>query len=256
MLRHLKLGRLLVIMAMVVTAFAIPVSAQDAPSGFNIITNDTGISIFRINSDGTQTRIFYVSATTGNAIDSTTGQGGGGSSSSSSVTSSDVIGTGYLIVNTQSLNVRTGPGTQYTVITTTAGGDQLGVIGRNNGRENWWFVELANGQRGWINNIHVLARGDLSSASVVEHQGVVIASTLYIGYPGNPLFPSVPHQGIPVCYLPGNSISTIVGRSQNSSFYEIQATCQDGSAVTGWVEAIHGIVRNPAGVAFPVTDNN
>jgi hypothetical protein len=47
-----------------------------------------------------------------------------------------------------------------------------------------------------------------------------------------------------------------VGRSQQSSWYEIQATCQDGSAVTGWIAAEHGIVRNPAGVPFPVTDNN
>lgn len=248
MLRHLKMGWLLVIMALMIGVFALPASAQETPPGFNIVSNATGIAIYRINADGSQTQIFFVSAT-GNPL-ADLGQGGG----EVMETSSDIMSTGYLIVNTPALNVRSGPGAQYTVLATVAGGDQLSVVGRNDGRENWWYVELANGQRGWLNNIHVVIRGDLTGTPVVAHEGVLILPTLYVGYTGNPLFPSVPHQGVPVCYLPGNTEFVIVGRTSTSSFYEIEATCQDGTLVTGWIEAVMGIVRNPARIEFPVTN--
>lgn len=253
MLRNHKMGWLLVIMAFMIAAFAVPATAQETPSGYNIVTNGNGIAIYRINADGTQTRIFFVSAT-GATIDTTAGQGGGVDATIDTTVASDIISTGYLIMNTEALNVRSGPGAQYTVIATIAGGDQIGVIGLNDGRENWWFVELANGQRGWINNIHVLARGDLRGAPVIEHEGVLILPTLYVGYAGNPLFPSVPHQGVPICRIPGNSEYVIIGRTSQSSFYEIEAICQDGTPVIGWIEATLGIVRNPARTAFPITN--
>ena len=250
MLRNHKMAWLLVIMALIIAVFALPASAQDTtPSGYNIVTNGSGIAIYRIDTDGTQTRIFFISAL-GDILDTTAGQGGG----STTEVASDIISTGYLIVNTESLNVRSGPGAQYTILATIAGGDQIGVIGQNDGRENWWFVELANGQRGWINNIHVLGRGDLTDAPVIEHEGVLILPTLYVGYPGNPIFPSVPHEGIPTCRLLGNSHFVIIGRTSTSSFYEIEALCQDGTPVTGWIEASLGIVRNPAQTEFPITN--
>jgi hypothetical protein len=259
MLRNLKMGRLLVIMALMIGVLVLPASAQDSPPGYTIVSTSSGIAIYQVNPDGTQTQIFYVSAA-GSTIDSTAGQGGGDSmmttADTMSMVSSDVISTGYLLVNTQALNVRSGPGAQYTILATVAGGDHLHVVGRSDDdvRENWWYVELANGQRGWVNNIHVFIRGSLSGTPVVEHHGVLIQPTLYIGYAGNPLFPSVPHQGVPVCYLPGNSEFVIVGRTAQSSFYEIEATCQDGSAMTGWIEAVQGIVRNPARIEFPITN--
>jgi len=251
MLRKFKMGWLLVIMALMVAVFAIPVSAQSTPAGYNIVTNGNGITIYRINADGSQTQIFHVAAVE-TVFDTTAGQGGG--DITESVVAPDIMTSGYLVVNTAALNVRSGPGAQYTVLATIAGGDEVGVIGRNDGRENWWYVELANGQRGWINNIHVLIRGDLRGAPVVENQGVLILPTLYVGYAGNPLFPSVPHLGVPICRLPGNTEFVIIGRTSQSSFYEIEATCQDGTATTGWIEATLGIVRNPAHTEFPITN--
>lgn len=245
MLQRTKLG--LFVLGLLVLLTALPISAQETAAGLDVDVTEDGVSVYRVNSDGSRSLIIFVPAipTETPATEETV-----------MAQSADVISTGYLIVNVGALNVRSGPGVQYTILATVAGGDELHVIGQNDGRENWWYVELANGQRGWINNIHVIIRGDLSDVPVVEHEGVLIQPTLYVGYPGNPLFPTLPHQGVPVCYLAGHSEFPIVGRSQQSSFYQIVGTCQDGTQVTGWIEAQWGIVRNPAGVEFPVTDNN
>lgn len=241
MLQRSKIVWLFVVSLLVIlTAF--PVSAQ-AP-GLDVDISSEGVSVYRIQADGSRSLVIFIPAVAS------------ASAQADSSMSSDINMDGYLIVNTYALNVRTGPGAQYTVIGTVAGGDELHVVGKNDGRENWWYVELANGQRGWVNNIHVLVRGDLSDVPVVEHMGVLIQPTLYVGYTGNPLYPTLPHQGAPVCYLPGNTEFPIVGRSGQSSWYQIAATCQDGTAVIGWIEAQLGIVRNPAGVEFPVTDDN
>jgi len=243
MLRFQKLCGLFVMVAVFVV-LAIPATAQSA-SGLDVEITEDGVSVFRINADGSQSLIIFVPALP--AMMDTDSDG-------PISTSADVLTHGYLIINTGALNVRSGPGTEYTVIATIAGGDEVGVVGKNDGREFWWYVELANGQRGWINNIHTLIRGDLSGAPVIQTTGTLIQPTLYIGYAGNPIFPSVPHKGIPLCYLPGQSEFPIIGRTSQSSFYQIVATCQDGTIVTGWIQAEFGIVRNPAGTEFPVTN--
>jgi hypothetical protein len=260
MLRHLKFGWLLVLMTLFVVLLVVPVSAQESAPGLEVVTSQAGVAIYRINPDGSKTRVVFVAAVSGATVgdvtaDTTAGQGGGSTSSDASV-SSDIFQAGYLIINAPALNVRSGPGAQYTVVAAVAGGDFVDVIGRNDGRENWWFVELANGQRGWVNNIFVLVRGDLRGAPVVEDQGVLIEPTLYIGFPGNPIFASLPHQGIPACYLPGRVEFPIIGRSSKANWFQINATCLDGAAVTGWIQAELGIVRNPAHTPFPVTDGN
>lgn len=245
MLQRTKLGWLFVL-GLLVLLTAFPISAQTAAAGLDVDVTEAGVSVYRVNTDGSRSLIIFIPAIPTSTTDEIT----------VSAQSADIVSTGYLIVNTGALNVRSGPGAQYTVLATVAGGDELDVIGQNDGRENWWFVELANGQRGWVNNIHVLIRGDLSDVPVVAHEGILIQPTLYIGWAGNPIFPSLPHQGAPVCYLPGNSEFPIIGRSARSTWYQIVATCNDGSPVTGWIEAQLGIVRNPAGTEFPVTDGS
>lgn len=163
---------------------------------------------------------------------------------------------GYLIVNTGSLNVRSGPGVEYTVNTVVHGGAELRVLGKNDAGASWWYVGTDEFVRGWVNAIHVIIRGDLTDVPVIDYQGIIIKPTLYIGWAGNLIYPTLPHEGIAICPLPGRSEFVIVGRSQRSAWYQIEAICADGTPVTGWVPAEIGIVRNPAGTEFPVTDDN
>ena len=54
------------------------------------------------------------------------------------------------VVNTGAANVRSGPGLEYTSITTAGLGTTVTLIGRNS-VGNWLQVRLANGTQGWIN---------------------------------------------------------------------------------------------------------
>lgn len=247
MLRFQKIRRLGLIL-LTLMLLAIPATAQSSANGLTVDVNEDGVSVYRVNADGSQSLIIFVPSIVEPVVEA--------SSAEPMSVSADVMTNGYLIVNTGALNVRTGPSARYTVITTIAGGTEVHVVGKNDGTEFWWFVELEDGTRGWINNIHTIIRGDLTGTPVVEAQGILIQPTLYIGYAGNLIYPSLPHQGHPVCSLPGRSEFPIIGRSQRTNWYQIVATCQDGTAVTGWVEGIIGAVRNPAGLEFPITDSN
>jgi uncharacterized protein YgiM (DUF1202 family) len=54
------------------------------------------------------------------------------------------------VVNTGAANVRSGPGLEYTSITTVGLGTTVTLIGRNSAG-NWLKVRLASGTQGWIN---------------------------------------------------------------------------------------------------------
>lgn len=70
------------------------------------------------------------------------------------------------VVNTAHLNIRSGPGIGYAVITDVPGGTTLAILGKSAGR-NWYKVEGSFGQ-GWLNNHYVVFRGDFSRVKVVS----------------------------------------------------------------------------------------
>jgi len=53
----------------------------------------------------------------------------------------------FVIVNTEILNVRTGPGEDFPVIEQALSGERLQVLGSY---EDWYYIRLANGRRGWV----------------------------------------------------------------------------------------------------------
>jgi uncharacterized protein YgiM (DUF1202 family) len=71
-----------------------------------------------------------------------------------------------LVVNTSFLNVRTGPGVQYTVLVTVVGGTELPVLGVAN--DNVWYQVATDGGPGWVNVEFTLARGDFTNVPEVE----------------------------------------------------------------------------------------
>ncbi len=70
------------------------------------------------------------------------------------------------VVNTHRLNIRTGPGAGYDIITSVPGGSQLAVLGLSSNR-GWYLVEGSFGQ-GWLNNDFVVFRGDFSRVPVLD----------------------------------------------------------------------------------------
>lgn len=89
-----------------------------------------------------------------------------------------------MVVNSSFLNVRTGPGLQYSVLVTVVGGSALPVLGVSRDRV-WYQVTTVVGV-GWVNSQYTLARGDFSNVPFVEAPAVVdaaafAAATTYSG---------------------------------------------------------------------------
>jgi len=75
------------------------------------------------------------------------------------------------IINTGALNIRTGPGAQYTRIGTLAGGTETQIIGRTRDW-SWWLLSTSFGN-GWASAIYIIARGDTSTVPYVAPGGAV-----------------------------------------------------------------------------------
>lgn len=70
------------------------------------------------------------------------------------------------IVNVSFLNVRSGPGLQYTRITTLAGSSQVPIIGKNS--NGAWLLVTTKAGDGWINASQVITRNYFGNAPVVD----------------------------------------------------------------------------------------
>jgi hypothetical protein len=157
---------------------------------------------------------------------------------------------GWAVVNTDNLSLRSGDSVRYELIGVVDGGTSLIVLGRNEDR-SWWYVQVG-GMRGWVSGQFIVTRGDLTDTPVVPVMGGFARPRLYVGYAGNPIY-ALPLAGSAVaCTTSGNRDYEIVGRTSNAAWYEIVATCND-ELTTGWIPAEFGVFRNPGGVHVPVT---
>ncbi|MBC8099311.1 MAG: SH3 domain-containing protein [Armatimonadetes bacterium] len=157
---------------------------------------------------------------------------------------------GYLIVNTDNLNIRSGDGPEYTVVGVVDGGTELIVLGRNENR-TWWYVQVAD-IKGWVIGELSIVRGDLTNIPVVPVLGEVARPSLYVFVEAT-LF-TIPVEGaLGVCQIAGDRDYYVIGRTVSSVWLELEATC-DGATVTGWVKAELGGLRNAANSFIPVTD--
>jgi uncharacterized protein YgiM (DUF1202 family) len=71
-----------------------------------------------------------------------------------------------VVVNTGNLNVRSGPGPQYTIVTSVPGGTQLPVLGTN--EDNTWYLVATAVGAGWVDISFTLPRGDFSYVPLVR----------------------------------------------------------------------------------------
>jgi uncharacterized protein YgiM (DUF1202 family) len=71
-----------------------------------------------------------------------------------------------LVVNTGALNVRSGPGPQYSVITRVVGGTELPVLGTN--AAGTWDLVVTPVGNGWVDISFTLPRGEFRFVPVVS----------------------------------------------------------------------------------------
>ena len=157
---------------------------------------------------------------------------------------------GWAIVNTDNLTLRSGDGPHYEQIGVVDGGTELVVLGRN-AKRSWYYVQVG-GMRGWVTSEFLILRGDLVDTPIVPVTGAFAQPRLYVGFSGNPVY-ALPLAGAPVlCHIPGRLDYSIIGRTSNAAWYEIEVTC-DTEETSAWIPAEFGAFRNPGGQHVPVT---
>lgn len=79
-----------------------------------------------------------------------------------------------LVVNTGALNVRSGPGPQYSILTTVRGGAELPVLGTN-GDGSWYLITSPIGA-GWVDVDFTLPRGDFRFVPAISVEAILSAA--------------------------------------------------------------------------------
>ncbi|MBN8635186.1 MAG: SH3 domain-containing protein [Anaerolineae bacterium] len=67
----------------------------------------------------------------------------------------------------RTVNVRSGPGTQYAIIGRLSGGMEVSVTGRSDAESNWLALEF-DGQQGWVAFFTVTLNGDPEQLPILE----------------------------------------------------------------------------------------
>lgn len=103
---------------------------------------------------------------------------GGGPSGEVVVAPSATFSTNIAVVNTSFLNVRSGPGAQFTRIFTARGGSQYEVAGISS--DGVWFLVQGPFGQGWVNNQFVLFRGVIETVPIIRNAGGTIATPIVV----------------------------------------------------------------------------
>lgn len=81
-----------------------------------------------------------------------------------------------LVINTSFLNVRSGPGSEFSVVATLSGGDEVQALGIS--RDGFWFLARGAFGTGWLDTDFVLFRGDIASVPVVDPGAALQEATM------------------------------------------------------------------------------
>ena len=150
-----------------------------------------------------------------------------------------IIGTAVarVVINTSFLNVRSGPGPDYTLITSVRGGTEFPVTGQSSANGGWFQIAGSFGS-GWVNNDFVLFRGSIENVPTIENATGVIAQPIAIVSVEIPLYyrPSVAFGTIGTV-VPGEYV--IIGRNEDFSYIEIRSV----TGTLGWLITDQVIVR-------------
>lgn len=168
--------------------------------------NTQGYIVGRNPSNSAQIRFQLVDGTVGNVAESDVsprngftnvcnnipanlGQGGGavpGGNAAAPVVPS--FAANRVIVNTGNLNIRSGPGAEFSIVATVPGGTELEVVARASD-DVWLLVEGAFGE-GWLNNQFAIFRGTYSTVPVIRNARAQALSGASLGQGGG----AQPHQ--------------------------------------------------------------
>ena len=158
--------------------------------------------------------------------------------------------TASALVSTGAMNVRSGPGVTYSVITVASHGQTVTLLGRN-ANSSWAKIRLANGTEGWANSSLLTPNVSISSLPLADSPAapqppVPVAPGAVLSLRSGPGF-SYPVTG---SVYQGLQVSA-VGRNANSTWLKVQLS--DGQQ--GWIGAQYVQLTIPVG-NLPVMDGS
>ena len=149
-------------------------------------------------------------------------------------------GSPHLVVNTAYLNVRSGPGIGYGIITTVTGGTMLPVSAISTSNSLWHQVTTSAGA-GWVNSSYAVRRGDFGSltqpAVTVDTGATLTGLTPRIVVNTHRLNirtgPGVSNSII--ASVPGGTTLAVLGITSNRSWYQVEGSFGQGWLSSGFV---------------------
>jgi len=167
-----------------------------------------------------------------------------------------------LVVNTGNLNVRSGPGPQFSVIAVAPGGTVLPVLGTNS--DNSWYLVAASAGAGWVDVSFTLARGNFAFVPLVRVPPpapvIPVNQPATLQLPGTAEIPVLQPQIAPasvivntgnlnarsgpgpqytvIAVLPGGTTLTPLGVTVDNLWYLVE-----GTFGRGWVSAQFTVFR-------------
>ncbi len=151
------------------------------------------------------------------------------------------------ITNVSRLNVRSGPGTGFGVVTILDAGAFVTVLSRN-ADSSWVQIQLAGGAQGWVNARYIALSVPIGSLPVTAQgtgaSGSVVAFFLNVRSGPGVVFPVV---GV----LSSRDGVNLIGRNADGSWVEIVLP----AGTRGWVNR-HWLRINIDVNALPITDGS
>ena len=136
----------------------------------------------------------------------------------------------YVIVNTSYLNVRSGPGADYTVVQTASGGTELDVTAST--PDGIWFQVQGAFGSGWVNSEFVIFRGNFSNVSIISYAAAIGTTSVpeaIVSAPVNVYLGAGVETGL-LGTAPAGLVLPVIGRTANGAWLQVQT----GSGI-GWV---------------------
>jgi N-acetylmuramoyl-L-alanine amidase len=139
------------------------------------------------------------------------------------------------VVATGALNVRSGPGLQYGVVTVVVGGERVTLLGRN-ANSSWALIRTTSNVEGWVNASLLASNVPISSLPVVTDRtpdtlpttasAVVITSAINVRSGPGVIYPSA-------AVVTKDITVALLGRTEDGSWLQVRTA----SGVVGWVNA-------------------
>ncbi|MCA9931358.1 MAG: SH3 domain-containing protein [Anaerolineales bacterium] len=139
---------------------------------------------------------------------------------------------GTAVVTASALNLRTGPGIGYGVVTVVYQGHTVTLLGRNSS-SSWVKVRTSAGQEGWMNVQYLTSGTAINSLPVIDAATLTAVGTVNTGALNVRSGPGIEYTATAVVFQ-GTSIG-LIGRNSNSSWVKVRLSNDH----VGWVNAAY-----------------